>query len=141
MSRTWILVAESSRAKIYSTENRTAIPAEVEDIIHPEGRLHEGELVSDRPGSDPGTVGQGRHVLDDKISATQHEHMEFARELARRLEAACDRGAFDKLVVAAPPAFLGLLRDRLGKEVKEKVVREIDKNLVRQPAESLRDYI
>ncbi|HFD78907.1 MAG TPA: host attachment protein [Gammaproteobacteria bacterium] len=141
MTRTWILVAESSRAKIYATENRTAIPEEVEDIVHPEGRLHEGDLVTDKPGNDPGSVGQGPHVLDDKVSATRQEHIEFAKELAERLEAGRTSGRFDRLAIAAPPAFLGLLREKLSREVKEKVFREIDKNLVRLPPEELRNYV
>jgi hypothetical protein len=68
MSRIWVLVAESSRAKLFSAENRKAPLVEIGDFAHPEARLHEGDLVSDQSGSDGGSVGQGRHVLDNKTN-------------------------------------------------------------------------
>jgi protein required for attachment to host cells len=141
MTGTWILVAESSRARLYRADNRKSPISEVEALENPSGRLHEGDLVSDRPGSDGGSVGQGRRVLDDKTSARQHEHISFAKQLADRLNAARTDGEFSRLVLAAPPAFLGLLRDNLNKEVMDMVYAQVDKNLVQQPAEALRAYM
>ena len=141
MSGTWILVAESSRAKLYRADNRKSPISEIEALENPAGRLHEGDLVSDRPGSDGGSVGQGRRVLDDKTTARQQEHISFAKQLAERLNAARTEGEFSRLVLAAPPAFLGLLRDNLGKEVMYMVYAQVDKNLVQQPAEALRAYM
>jgi protein required for attachment to host cells len=137
MSCTWIVVAESSRAKVYQSENRKAPLLEVAALVHPEGRLHEGDLVSDQAGSDGGSVGQGRHVVDGRTRAREHEHISFAKEIASRLEAGRNTGAFDSLVLAAPPAFLGLLRENLSKQVMAMVSRQIDKNLVLQPVEAL----
>ncbi len=141
MSHTWFLVADSSRAKLYDVEKRTAPFVEIEDFIHPEGRLHEGDLVSDRPGSDGGSVGQGRRVFDDQTSAREQEDIRFAATLAERLEKARNDGNLQRLVLVAPPAFLGLLRDKLSKEVMSHVSKQIDKNLVQQPPEVLRDYL
>jgi protein required for attachment to host cells len=141
MSRTWILVAESSRAKLYEANGNRAPLAELEDLVHPAGRMHEGDLVSDRAGNDGGSIGQGRHVMDDRTSARERERIEFARQLAERLETACNGGAFERLVLVAPPAFLGLLRERLSKNVMERVYRQIDKNLVQQPAEIVREKL
>jgi len=141
MSHTWFLVADSSRARLYEVEKRNAPFVEVEAFEHPEGRLHEGDLVSDRPGSDGGSLGQGRRVLDDKVSAREQEDIRFATQLAERLEAARKAGDLDRLVLVAPPAFLGLLRDKLGKEVMARVSNQVDKNLVQQPPEVLREYL
>lgn len=141
MSRIWVLVAESSRAKLFSAENRKAPLVEIGDFAHPEARLHEGDLVSDQSGSDGGSVGQGRHVLDNKTSARDIERTEFARNLAHRLEAARKEKAFDRVVLIAPPSFLGLLRDNLSDEVMERVTEQIDKNLVQQPAHVVREHL
>lgn len=143
MSGTWILVAESSRAKLYRADNRKSPISEVESLEHPEGRMHEGDLVSDRPGSDGGSInGQGgRHILDDKTTARRHEHITFAKQLAARLDTGRNQGEYSRLVLAAPPAFLGLLHDNLSKEVMDMVYAQVDKNLVQQPAESLRAYM
>lgn len=141
MAGTWILVAESSRAKLYKADNRKSPISEVESLDNLAGRLHEGDLVSDRSGSDGGSIGQGRHVLDDKTSAREQEHIGFAKKLAARLDTGRNEGAFSRLVLAAPPSFLGLLRDNLSKEVMAMVYTQVDKNLVQQPAEVLREYM
>jgi len=141
MANTWILVAESSRAKFYAARNRAGPITEIEALAHPEGRLHEGDLVSDSAGSDGGSVGQGRHILNDKISAKKHEAFGFAKALANRLDRARNKGKFSKLVLVAPPYFLGLLRDNLSKEVMAMVCNQIDKNLVQKPAETVREYL
>lgn len=141
MAITWVLVAESSRAKLYTTKNRTAPITEIEALAHPEGRLHEGDLVSDSAGSDGGSVGQGLHILNDKTSAKEQQACGFAKTLASRLDSARNKGEFSKLVLVAPPSFLGLLRDNLSKEVMAMVSIQVDKNLVQKPAESVREYL
>lgn len=141
MSCIWVLTAESSRAKLYAAENRQAPLAEIGVFVHPEGRLHEGDLVSDQSGSDGGSVGQGRHVLDNKTNARDAERIEFARTLAHRLEAARKEKAFNRVVLIAPPSFLGVLRDNLSDEVVELVTEQIDKNLVQQTASVVREHL
>jgi protein required for attachment to host cells len=141
MALTWILVAESSRAKLYSVDGNVAPLSELEDLVHPAGRMHEGDLVSDRAGNDGGTMGQGRHVMDNKTGAKEYEKIEFARQLAERLETACNCGDFERLVLIAPPGFLGVLRDKLSKKVIDRVYKEIDKNLVQKPAEVVREHV
>lgn len=141
MSKTWVLVAESSRAKVYKVNGRLAPIKEIGAMVHPECRMHEGDLVSDSAGSDGGSVGQGRHVIDNKVSAKDHESLEFARELAGYLENARTSGNYEKLVLVAPPAFLGNLRHTLSKEVMALVCNQVDKNLVQKSPEVLRDYL
>jgi len=141
LARIWIVVAESSRAKIYAAKNRLAPISEIEDLVHPEGRMHEGDLVSDAPGSDGGATGQGRHIIDDKTTVREQENADFANEIAHRLTQARNEHAFDELVLIAPPAFLGLLRNKLSKTLAASVVLEIDKNLVRQPAAAIAEHV
>ena len=141
MSCIWVLVAESSRAKLYSAENRKAPLVEIGAFVHPEARLHEGDLVSDQSGSDGGSVGQGRHVLVNKTNARDTEKTEFAKNLAHRLEAARKENAFNRVVLIASPPFLGLLRDNLSDQVMGLVTEQIDKNLVQQPANEVREHL
>ncbi len=141
MSNTWVLVAESSRAKLYRVNGRLAPFTEIDAMVHPASRMHEGDLVSDTAGSDGGSIGQGRHVIDSKHTAHEHESLQFAKELASRLDSGRTNGDFDKLVLVAPPEFLGHLRSNLSKEVMSMVSRQVDKNLVQKPAEVLRAYL
>ena len=141
MSRTWVLVAESSRAKLYSAKGRKTPLNEVEAFVHPATRLHEGDLVSDRAGSDGGSVGQGRHVVDNKMTAKGHESIVFAKELAKRLDSARNNGEFRQLILVAPPTFLGVLREQLDQEVMQQVTGQIDKNLVQQSPENVLKHL
>jgi protein required for attachment to host cells len=141
MPNTLVLVAESSRAKLYTVENRRAPFMEVDAMVHPESRAHEGDLVSDSAGSDGGSNGQGRHIIDSKHSAKDNEALIFARDIASRLDSGRNKGEYDRVVLVAPPAFLGVLRDNLSKEVLGMVSCQVDKNLVQKPAEVLREYI
>ena len=77
----------------------------------------------------------------EPIHVWVHEHISFAKQLAARLDSARIDGSFSRLVLAAPPAFLGLLRDNMSKEVMEMVYSQIDKNLVQQSPEALRVYM
>jgi len=141
LAQLWILVAESSRAKIYSAKSRMGPLSEIEDLVHPEGRLHEGDLVSDSPGSDGGTTGQGRHFIDDETSAREQQNIDFATYIAHHLERARNERAFDELVLIAPPAFLGLLRSKLSNTLMDRVSLQIDKNLVRQSTPTIAEHL
>jgi protein required for attachment to host cells len=57
----------------------------------------------------------------------------FADEVAERLYKLAHAGAFEKLVVIAPPRVLGNLRKSFHKEVADKVVGEIPKELTARP--------
>lgn len=138
MSKTLILVAEGSRARLYLSRAATQPWEEVEDLIEPQGRMHDGDLVSDQPGSDSGSMGQGRHVLDDRTPPTGSAQQTFASELCEDLERRRVAGGFDRLVLVAAPAFLGLLRKHMGTELSKLVVEEIDKDLVTENAEAIR---
>lgn len=141
MSRILVLVAESSRAKLYLADSRVSELVEKEDFIYPEGRSHEYDLVSDHPGSDAGSMGQGPHVLDPKHSATEATHEAFAKLLMERLEKELHADSFDKLVLMASPAFLGILRKKLSPNLSSRVAEEINKNLVQRPIDEVRSHI
>ncbi len=57
----------------------------------------------------------------------------FAKEMAGMLYSAAHAGRFSKLVVAAPPGILGDLRKELHKEVADRVVAEVPKDLTNMP--------
>ena len=58
---------------------------------------------------------------------------EFASVLGAQLAEKHRDGAFRHLVIAAPPEFLGLLRDALTAEVAKTVLAEVPKRLTGNP--------
>ncbi|MDH4230082.1 MAG: host attachment protein [Nitrospirota bacterium] len=140
MAVTWVLVADSSRARIFSKKNGEPY-AEVEGMIHPESRMHEQQLTSDLPGSDSGGGGAERHAYAQRTPPKRHEAMVFSKQVVERLEAARSERCFRDLMVVAPPSFLGMLRDEFSGGLSSMVKREINKNLVQMKTQDLLEHL
>ena len=137
----WIVVANRAVARLFRASQPTGPLEELDSFIHPEGRLQEHDLVSDRPGRAFDSFGSGRHAEDPDTAATTQEATNFAIELSRFLQKARTHGKFDALVLIAAPAFLGALRERLDVPTRERVTLEVDKNLVQHNAAEIRGYL
>lgn len=125
----WMLVADRSKAKIYQgppdPNDHFAMRVAFE---HPEGRLHRHDMESDEPGRI--TLAGGSRTAAEEHEGTEHrEARKFATKLCTYLDAACKSGDFDRLVVVAPPFFLGVLRDHFSGPVKSRILCEIDQEL------------
>jgi protein required for attachment to host cells len=141
MGKTWILVADSSGARFFSTGTPIAPFDEFDAILHPEGVAHERELTSDRPGRSFDSFGEGRHAMESQVGPKAQEAKVFAKQLCDRIEAARSRNEVTRVVLVAPPDFLGLLRDALPEKSRRMVELEIDKNLVKLPAAEIRAHL
>ena len=128
MAITWIVVAESSRARILQTRSTLDPLVEITFLDHPEARMHERDLISDAPGRRHATAGPSRHGMADPTSWREEHAGKFAREVAQHLETARRDGDFDRLLLAAPPKFLGLLRDELSVNTSGLLAHEFAKN-------------
>ena len=127
MTTTWIIAADSSRARILQVMDREARLAEVEDFVNPEGRAHERDLMEDGHPRFRGTSGPG----SDRQETTPTEHAVeiFAKQIGDYLDKARTAHRYDRLHLVAPPKFLGQLRKELGKEVGKLVTSELPKDL------------
>ena len=137
MKSTWIVVAESARARIFTMSEIGAKLQEITDLSHPESRLHDTELTSDLPGRAFDSQGQGRHAMEPATDPKEREARAFAAEIARHIERGRHQGNFDRLVLIAPPKFLGRLRAELTKPARDALVGELDKNLVEADTKTL----
>ena len=140
MSHTWVLIADSSCAKIFKLDREVDVLIEVSDLLHSESRMHEQEVTSDLPGSHAGGGGS-RHGFEGQTGIKEHEAVNFAREINAQLEAARNNGQFDQLIVAAAPAFLGILRKHISKNTAKLITREINKDLVKFNATEIRNHL
>ncbi len=138
---TWIVVANRSVARLMKYERPGQPLTELETITHPPGRLHEGDLVSDKPGRAFDSQGQGRHAETTDVLPSEHEADKFAVEVAERLRMARVEHECDALVLIAAPAFLGTLRDHLDDATRKLVIQEIDKNLAHHDASQIQQQL
>ena len=141
MVKTWVLVADSGSARFFSTGAPIAPLEEFDVILHPEGVAHARELTSDRPGRSFDSFGKGRHAMESPTGPKAQEAKNFAKKLCDKIEAARSRNELERVVLVAPPDFLGLLRDALPENSRRMVELEIDKNLVKLPTAEIRAHL
>lgn len=141
MKPTMIVVADSTRARIFTTDSPSSPLNEIETMAHPEGKLHDRDITSDLPGKNSGGGGSGGHAYQDETDPKKHELAEFAKRVADYLDDARNANKLSDLLVVAAPAFLGELRAQLSSETNEKIVFELDKNLTHHSIEDIRKHL
>jgi protein required for attachment to host cells len=128
MKTTWIIAADSSRARVLQVADRERL-VEVESLTNPEGRLQNREINTDAKGRFSGPDRPGGHSSDDEERTVDHYNELFAKRVGDYLDKARTDQRFEQLVLVAPPKFLGALRKELGKEVGKLVADELPKDL------------
>jgi len=138
MATTWIIAADESRARVLQVGRPNEKLIEIDNMVNPTARQHERDLRSDsEPRFDghggvgkPGMAPTGGTASDRETQgAIDHSVTVFARDVARYLAKARIDRRYDKLVLVAPPKFLGALRKQLDKDVARMVVEEIPKEV------------
>lgn len=141
MPPTWVIVAESSRARIFAMRGLANPLQELEDLVNPAGSEPERALASDRPGRTTDSSARRRHAKEPQVSPREQVALVFAREIADRIEQGRTHGKFEKLIIVAAPEFLGLLRRSLTETSRQKIWKEVRKNLVREDERIIRDHL
>jgi protein required for attachment to host cells len=114
MDRTWIVVANASRARLCEYDPRDGSLGELADFVHPAGRQKGGDLATDRPGhAQKGQTGM-RTSFQTHTDMHRKEREHFARELAKQLDDAVLQGRCPSVALIASNPFLGELKAQLG---------------------------
>jgi protein required for attachment to host cells len=129
MITTWIVAANNSRARIFSFQGNMASAREIRNFLHPEGRMRRQDLTSDRPGRTYDSKGKGRHAKQERVDPAKQEMIKYTGRIAGFIENGRQQGIFDRLILIASPALLGLLRKKLSKMTRGLITREVRKNL------------
>lgn len=141
MRRTWVVVCDSANARLFNLVAPAAALEEIAVFSHPESRLKNQDLDSDRGGRSFDSRGKGRHAMEQHTDSHTREALEFAAEVVRHLETGRERGAFERLAIVAPPEFLGELRKEMRRPLRDLVEIEIAKDLVRHSVEDIRQAL
>jgi protein required for attachment to host cells len=134
--RTWVVIADAARVRVFETRGRGKGLAAVEDMAM-EGELAPGrELTSDRPGRSFESVGSTRHAMEG-ADPRREQKRQFARRIADAVASRQAAKSFDRLVLVAPPATMGDLRAVLPDKVKAAVTAEVVADLTKTPVSEL----
>ena len=134
---TWVLVANTQNANVLENRGPGRGLSQVSGLgMHPD----RAELPRDR-------AGVGHSIGGPGVSAVEHADPQgkvdaaFAREVAGQMSGALAANRFDRLIVAAGPEMLGLLRNSFDTAVQSVVIGEIDKDLSNQDAKEVASHI
>ena len=144
-----IVVADQAEARFYDMHIPGKSLRLTGRLLDPSARLHERDLVSDRPGRvfDRAPLSAGRrgamahHDTGGERSARRYAAVAFARRIGRQLDLARRQGRFERLVLMANPRFLGMLRQVLPPQLGECVAAVVPKDLVHQGEGALRAHL
>ena len=130
--RTWIVVCDASRARLFMKKDGAVEWVKFEEFEHPASRARAEDLVTDQQGrnsASSGRVGKTGTTTAPQTDPMEVEEQRFAHSIGEILNQAHAQGAFDQLVIVAAPNFLGLLRGELVSRVQKAIYATIDKNL------------
>ena len=121
----WILVGNASRARLFSADSKGENWTLLEEFFHDESRAKNGQLLNQPDNPNAGSLHKPQPE-NEPDGRKELEHERFAQQLSHRLDRGVDGHQFDRLIIAAPPSFLGRLRRVLSTRVRQRVVLDLD---------------
>lgn len=134
-----VVSTDSNTARIYRYEKRIAKVTLLKEITHPESKLKNIDLTSDRPGHYK--AGAGRGAYSPHKQAKEVEIDNFSREIAKELNRERVQHEYDGLIVISPPHMIGLLSQHLDKNVKGLIINSIPKDLIHFTERELAEFL
>jgi len=128
----WVMVGDGEKALFFRNEGDATYPnLEVLQVLEHENPKS-SEQGTDRPGRTFSSMGTRRSAMQETNWHKLEKHR-FAKEIADALYSAAHKGQYQKLVIAAPPMMMGDRRKALHKELSDRVVAEVSKDLTNKP--------
>lgn len=130
MTKTWILVAHHSGARLFENDGPGKGLQVVQKISHPEGRLRIQDITSDKPGRSTDSKGVHHSFGKELHDPKEHLAQQFAKQLAGILNEGRNHNRYTQLILVADPRFLGELRAALDHPTAALVTATLNKDLI-----------
>lgn len=128
--RIWHVVMDDGRSRILRKLSGPHEPTPVEIVIQGKNREMR-DAFQDRPTRSFSSAGGGRRsAVEPSSDPIEADARAFMHEVLGYLEDQEKAGAFDKLVVIAPPQTIGRWRAEIPNSLQTRVQKEIVKNLM-----------
>lgn len=141
MMSIYVLVADSSKARILSVQDSNSPLLDKHDFIHSDSRFKERDLVSGEMGNRRDSGGFGKHSMGHEGATHQLQAELFARDLCSEVEKIRATGDLRRIYLIAAPKMLGILRHNLNKQCSELVSGEVNRNLVNHDLKDIRSHL
>jgi protein required for attachment to host cells len=136
--KTWILVADSGRARVFERGAKDGVLFEVGGYANPEAQIKPSELARDRLPRTQESASAARHAKEPHTDPHDKTAHKFAHSLAQILDQGRVEHSYTRLLLVAPARFLGQLKQELGDQVAKLVAKTISKDYSRADAAEIR---
>ncbi|MGK5067267.1 Protein required for attachment to host cell [compost metagenome] len=146
MDATWVVVADSSRARFFVLGQQNQL-GELQDLVNPAGHANDNALNSDESGRFGGGMRSGTqagtqaHTTEPRVTPVEHENERFARHIAQLLLQGLQQQRYSKLCLVAAPKFLGQLRHSLDTQVEKHVRHALARDVASMNVPQLETYL
>ncbi|WP_099823720.1 host attachment family protein [Oceaniglobus indicus] len=143
--KAWVLIADGEKALVLENitdgedpnlqvrrKEEQDNPSDYEQSANRPGRMQEGR---------PGNQASGPRSAFQDTDWHELAKDRFADDLAEMLYEDAHKGKFDALVIAASPGVLGELRDKMHKEVRDRLIFEIPKTLTNHSIDDIEKIV
>ena len=128
----WIAVVDGSKGLVLVNDGNAVEPKLSVRRVYGLDNPPTHEQGRDQPPRAYDAGGTHRSAME---APDLHQKAEdrFVQEFVRELEVDAEAGAFEKLVIVAPPVALGELRRHVGPALAKRIVKEIAADYVKMP--------
>lgn len=139
----WIIVANQSEARFFEQDLRSLNIEFLHKIEHPEGRMRNQDLKTDRSGRAFSSWSGSRssHGMETKLSPQQKQAEVFAGQINDQLRKGFHENRFDEIELVAEPQFMGSIFAQLDKNVKRAVKEKVTKDLAYFSDHEVKKYL
>ena len=133
---TWVVLVDGEKALICENTGTQRAPrlrlhAKMAQELEPNR-----EMATDRPGRMPDNGRNQRSAMEETDFNRQAKER-FVAEVAARVNRLAGKTEIGRMVVAAPPQLLSVLRDELDEGLRGRVIAELPKTLTQHPLSAL----
>jgi protein required for attachment to host cells len=134
---TWILIADGAQAKVFEHLGPGRGFKAIDGLMFEQEPLQAQEIMADRPGRSFASAGSARSAMEYSSDPVAVRERRFVENVAEVLDKQLQKGAFERLIVAAAPTALVDLRPAFSKGLKDTIVAELPKDLTNIPTPKL----
>ena len=139
-AKLWYAIADGGRARFVERDEGGAFHT-IASFVSADLHAKASDLGRDTPTRVQDSVGPGRHAVEPRQNPKQAAKDDFVKLVADELNAEHGRGAFDQLVLVAPPGVLTELKQKLSKPIADTVVKDLQKDLTKVPDHDLTGHL
>lgn len=131
---TWILCPNLWGARLFVTDNFDEPPRFLRELPRPKVQLRHEDFDTDVDIPEL-TADRRDHAAEVKVA------QEFAKDLSKFLESACQQNSFDGLILCAESQLMTILKHKLGTGANSRIIGAVEEDLYEVNESDLAGYI